>query len=113
MKNKKSHRKSDRLCAVCLGTGKHQREYNVAGYWHLVRFSATHCSIVGRLKTLNDGESREEVVGVAEYNEAVRIRDNHNGEIDDMLRAATRSSWNQLLRDLKAFGESCRGRKHA
>lgn len=78
-------RSSDGLCAVCLGTGKYQREHNAAGHWHLEKFSATHWSIIGRLKTLNDGESREEVMGVAEYHEAVRIRDNHNGEMDEML----------------------------
>lgn len=105
-------RSTDGLCAVCLGTGKYQREHTSPSHWHLEKFSNTHYSIIGHVRTLNDGESREEVMGVAEYNEAVRIRDNHNEAMDAMLHIATRSSWNQLLRDLKDFGESCRrGRK--
>lgn len=77
---------TDGLCAVCLGTGKYQREHNQPSHWHLEKFSESHYSIIGRLKTMNDGESREEVMGVAEYREAVRIRDNHNGEMDELIR---------------------------
>lgn len=104
-------RSSAGLCCACLGTGKYQREHNAPSHWHLEKFSPTHWSIIGRLKTLNDGESREEVMGVAEYHEAVRIRDNHNGEIDALLYILKDSAWGKLLRDLKAFGESCRRRK--
>lgn len=86
-KKKSSKQKSSSdVCCSCLGTGKYQREHNAPSHWHLERFSASHWSIIGRLKTLNDGESREEVMGVAEYDEAVRIRDNHNGEMDELLR---------------------------
>ncbi len=74
------------VCCACLGTGKYQREHNCPAHWHLERFSPTHWRIIGRLKTLNDGESREEVMGVAEYDEAVRIMNNHNGEMDEMYR---------------------------
>ena len=99
---------SDGLCAVCLGTGKYQREFNAPTHWRIEQFSPTHWRIIGRLKTLNDGDSREEVMGVAEYSEAVRIRDNHNGEIDELLRLVRRGAWTTLLEDLRAFGESCR-----
>lgn len=107
-KRKSPRRTPSDVCCACLGTGEYQREHNAPCHWHLEKFSATHWSIIGRFKTLNDGESREEVMGVAEYDEAVRIMQNHNGEIDELLRVMRGWSWNKLLKDLKEFGQTLR-----
>lgn len=101
-KSKRSPSTSE-VCCSCLGTGKYQHEFNAPSHWHLEKFSPTYFSIMGRVKTLSDGASREEVMGVAEYSEAMRIRDNHNGEIDELLRLVRRGAWPELIHDLKQF----------